>query len=413
VSEASLGGARPFFYGWLVVLAAFLVMFTGFGAAYSFPAFFKPLSDTFGASRGTVSLVFSAAGFLYFILGAVSGPLADRIGPRRVVGFGMACIALGLLAASRADSLAAIVAFYGIGIGVGIGFSYVPAIGAVQRWFVLRRGQASGWAVAGIGIGTMAAPPLAARFIDLLGWRGAYVALGIAVLLLGAVAVLLLRGSPAEMGLRPDGGSVPPPPAGSTATPPPGMTLGAVLRHPVFWQFYLGTGLCCLGTFVPFVHLAPYAQDLGLSRLQGVWLVGLIGVGSTLGRFVLGAAADRMGRGRAVALVILLTGLALLYWLTASGFWTLAVFALAFGLFYGGFVALVPAFTVDLFGLRAASSVIGVLYTSVAFGTLAGPTLAGWAFDTTGSYAWPIVICAAGCLVAAGIIGRLPARLAT
>lgn len=411
MSEASLGGARPLFYGWLVVLAAFLVMFAGFGAAYSFPAFFLPLSNAFGASRATVSLVFSAAGFLYFILGAVSGPLADRFGPRRVVGFGMACTGLGMVAASFADSLAAIVVFYGIGIGIGVGFSYVPAIGTVQRWFILRRGQASGWAVAGIGIGTMAAPPLAAFIIDQFGWRNAYVVLGIGVLLLGAVAVLLLRGSPAELGLLPDGAARPPQTA-AVAGPPPGMPLAAVLRHPVFWRFYLGAGLCCLGTFVPFVHLAPFARDHGLSRLEGVWLVGLIGVGSTLGRFVLGAAADRMGRGRAVALVILLTGLALLYWLTAAGFWTLAVFALAFGLFYGGFVALVPAYTVDLFGLRAASSVIGVLYTSVAFGTLTGPTLAGWAFDTTGSYTWPIVVCAAGCFVAAVIIARLPARLA-
>ncbi|MFC3674090.1 MFS transporter [Ferrovibrio xuzhouensis] len=412
MSEVSLGGARPLFYGWLVVLAAFLVMFGAFGAAYSFPAFFLPLSNTFGASRATVSLVFSAAGFLYFILGAVSGPLADRFGPRLVVGFGMACTGLGMIAASFADSLAAIVVFYGIGIGVGVGFAYVPAIGTVQRWFILRRGQASGWAVAGIGIGTMAAPPLAAFVIDQYGWRNAYVVLGIGVLLLGAVAVLLLRGSPAEMSLLPDGAAQPPQTT-TPAGPPPGLPLGVVLRHPVFWRFYLGAGLCCLGTFVPFVHLAPFARDHGLSRLEGVWLVGLIGVGSTLGRFVLGGAADRMGRGRAVALVILLTGLALLYWLTATGFWTLAIFALAFGLFYGGFVALVPAYAVDLFGLRAASSVIGVLYTSVAFGTLTGPTLAGWAFDTTGSYTWPIVVCAAGCFVAAIIVARLPARLTT
>src|SRR3546814_19803879 len=85
MSEASLGGARPLFYGWLVVLAAFLVMFGAFGAAYSFPAFFLPLSNTFGASRATVSLVFSAAGFLYFILGAARGPLADRFGDRKSV----------------------------------------------------------------------------------------------------------------------------------------------------------------------------------------------------------------------------------------------------------------------------------------------------------------------------------------
>lgn len=406
MSEASLRPAKSaVFYGWIVVFAAFLVMFTGFGAAYTFPAFFEPLSATFGASRGTIALVFSAAGFLYFALGAISGPLADRLGPRPVVGFGMACIGLGLIAASLADSLAAIIVFYGLGIGIGVGFAYVPAIGTVQRWFAAKRGQASGWAVAGIGIGTMAAPPLAAWIIETLGWRGAYVALGIAVLVLGALATILLRASPASMGLQPDGAAAPV--QTNPSATPAGLTMPEVLRHPVFWRLYIACALACIGTFVPFVHLAPFAQDQGLSRIEGVWLVGLIGVGSTLGRFVLGGLADRMGRGRALSLIILGTGLALLYWLIASGFVALAVFALAFGLFYGGFVALIPAFTADLFGLRAASAVIGVLYTSVAGGTLLGPTLAGWAFDATGSYSWPITICAVGCFLAAAIVLRM------
>ncbi|WP_298724792.1 MFS transporter [uncultured Ferrovibrio sp.] len=406
MSDASLSRSKSIFYGWIVVFAAFLVMFTGFGAAYTFPAFFEPLSTSFGASRGTVSLVFSSAGFLYFVLGAVSGPLADRFGPRPVVGFGMACIGLGLIAVSWADSLAAIIVFYGIGIGIGVGFSYVPAIGTVQRWFLLHRGRASGWAVAGIGIGTMAAPPLAAWIIAALGWRDAYVTLGVAVLLLGAVATFLLRASPACMGLQPDGSSAAVE-AASSAAAPAGLALREVLRHPVFWRLYVACALACIGTFVPFVHLAPFAQDQGLSRSEGVWLVGMIGVGSTLGRFVLGGLADRMGRGRALSLIILGTGLALLYWLMATGFIALAIFALAFGIFYGGFVALIPAFTADLFGLRAASAVIGVLYTSVAGGTLLGPTLAGWAFDTTGSYSWPIIICAIGCFLAAGLVVRM------
>lgn len=396
------------FYGWVVVAAAFLVMFTGFGAAYSFPAFFEPLSRDFGASRATVSLVFSAAGFLYFALGAVSGRLADRIGPRPVVGFGLACVGLGMIAASFADSLTGIILFYGIGIGVGVGFSYVPAIGTVQRWFAAKRGQASGWAVAGIGIGTMAAPPLAAIAIEQFGWRGAYVAFGIAALLLGALATVLLRATPASMGLQPDGAAAP-----DTAVPalPAGLELGAVLRHPVFWMLYLACALNCIGTFVPFVHLAPYAMDQGLSRAEGVWLVGLIGVGSTAGRFVLGGLADRMGRGRSYALTMFGTGIALLYWNFAEGFAALAIFALIFGLSYGGFVALAPAYAADLFGLRAMSAVLGVYYTSVAFGTLLGPTLAGWVFDTTGSYSWPILICAAACGVSALMILRLPAKL--
>lgn len=396
------------FYGWVVVAAAFLAMFTCFGAAYTFPAFFEPLSREFGATRGTVSLVFSAAGFLYFALGAVSGGLADRIGPRPVVGFGMACIGLGLIAASFADSLTSIVIFYGIGIGIGVGFAYVPAIGTVQRWFIAKRGQASGWAVAGIGIGTMAAPPAAAIAIEHLGWRDAYILFGVAVLALGALATLLLRASPAVMGLQPDGAAAAPQ---NTPGVPSGLDLGATLRHPSFWLLYAAGGLNCIGTFVPFVHLAPFAMDQGLSRSEGVWLVGLIGVGSTLGRFVLGGLADRIGRGRCLSLIMLCTGLALLYWIVAQGFLALAVFALAFGLFYGGFVALVPAVTADLFGLRAMSSVLGVLYTSVALGTLLGPTLAGWVFDSTGSYTWPILICALGCVVAAGIVLRLPQHI--
>ncbi len=396
------------FYGWVVVAAAFLTMFTCFGAAYSFPAFFEPLSREFGATRGTISLVFSIAGFLYFALGAISGRLADRIGPQPVVGFGLGCVAAGMFAASFADSLSAIIIFYGIGVGIGVGFAYVPAIGTVQRWFVARRGQASGWAVAGIGIGTMAAPPAAAYAIETFDWRGAYVIFGVATLVLGVIATLLLRASPASMGLQPDGASAP---VNAAPAMPAGLELGQVLRHRVFWLLYLACGLNCIGTFVPFVHLAPYATDQGLSRIEGVWLVGLIGVGSTLGRFVLGGVADRIGRDRSLALVMLLNGVALAYWSVAQGFVALAIFALVFGLFYGGFVALVPAFTADLFGLRAMSAVLGVLYTSVAFGTLLGPTLAGWVFDTTGSYIWPILICAVACAISAVMVWKLPPRL--
>jgi Major Facilitator Superfamily len=91
-----------------------------------------------------VSLVFSLAGFLYFGLGVVSGPLADRFGSRRLAVAGMLLTGLGLAAASAARSLPEVYAAYGLGVGLGVGCAYVPAIGAVQRWFVRRRGFASG-----------------------------------------------------------------------------------------------------------------------------------------------------------------------------------------------------------------------------------------------------------------------------
>jgi MFS family permease len=166
------------FYGWFVVAAAFGVTFVGFGSAYTFSAFVESLQRDFGASRGSVSLVFSLAGFLYFGLGVVSGPLADRFGSRRLALAGMILIGLGLAAASAARSLPEVYAAYGLGVGLGVGCAYVPAVGAVQRWFVRRRGFASGLAVSGIGVGTLVMPPLASFLIESLGWRGAYLALG-------------------------------------------------------------------------------------------------------------------------------------------------------------------------------------------------------------------------------------------
>src|SRR5271156_406407 len=166
--------APRFFYGWLVVAAAFAITFVGFGSAYSFSAFVGSLQRDFGASRGSVSLVFSLAGFLYFALGVVSGPLADRWGAKRLAILGMLLVGLGLVLASQARPLVEVYAAYGLGVGLGVGFAYVPAIGVVQRWFVKRRGFASGLAVSGIGVGTLAMPPLAALLIGSIGWRGAY-----------------------------------------------------------------------------------------------------------------------------------------------------------------------------------------------------------------------------------------------
>src|ERR1700688_5097660 len=94
-SETALPNSR-IFYGWFVVAAAFAVTLLGFGSAYTFSAFVEPLQRDFGASRGSVSLVFSLAGFLYFSLGILSGPLADRFGSRRLAFIGMILTGLGL-----------------------------------------------------------------------------------------------------------------------------------------------------------------------------------------------------------------------------------------------------------------------------------------------------------------------------
>ena len=124
------------------------------GWYYSYAAFAGELEATFGASRASVSVVYALCGFAAFTISAVSGPLADRIGPRPLAMAGMGLVAVGLFTAATARTLVDIDVCYGLVIGLGIGFAYVPAIAAVQRWFVAWRGLASGMAAAGIGVGT-------------------------------------------------------------------------------------------------------------------------------------------------------------------------------------------------------------------------------------------------------------------
>jgi len=395
----------PVFRGWIVVAGAFIVMMTAFGVSYSFGAFFDALQQEFGALRGSVSLVFAISGALYFLLGIVSGPLADRFGPRPVILFGMVLVAAGIWLAGRATALWQLYLAYGVGIGVGVGFAYVPAVAAVQRWFLRRRGTASGIAVAGIGIGTLIGPPFAAWAIEAFGWRGGYTALGVAGLVLGIVGCLLIDGPPARRGLRPDGDAGPPP---SAHTPPPGATLGQALRDRRFWWLYAATFVGCLGLFIPFVHLVPYALDHGIDRGVAVWLIGLIGIGSTVGRFFLGGMADRMGRRQAFSLMFLGMALSMILWFFGTDAVILGIFALVFGLAYGGFVALAPALVADYFGARDIAGIIGWLYSSVAVGTLAGPSLAGVAYDVSGSYAVPIILSGVFSAIAAAMIVRLP-----
>jgi len=389
------------FYGWFVVAGAFAVTFVGFGSAYSFSAFLISLQHDFAASRGSVSLVFSLAGFFYFGLGVVTGPLADRWGAKGLAVVGMILVGIGLAAASVARSLTEVYLAYGLGVGLGIGCSYVPAVGAVQRWFVRRRGFASGLAVSGIGVGTLVVPPLASWLIETLGWRETYLAFGIFAVVVGGGMALMIEDDPRRRGLAPDGDAL-----RSDAQPSvvAGAPLVSALTSRRFIGLYAACFICSFGLFVPFVHLVPYALDHGVAQSAAVLLVGAIGVGSTAGRFLLGGLADRLGRPLSFLLMFVGMGFSFVVWFFSTSLWPLALFALAYGVFYGGFVALAPAIVIDYFGAHHASSLIGILYTSVAFGTLIGPSAAGFAFDVSHSYTLPILVSVGAYVVASAVL---------
>ena len=271
-------------YGWVVVWATFVCLALIFGVSYSFAAFFTSFADEFAAQRADVSWIFGLSGLVYFVLGTLGGILADRFGPRVVCSAGMVLIALGLLATSWAPALWMVYLSYGLLVGLGIAFVYTPSIASVQPWFTVRRGLAGGIASAGVGAGTLVVPLLVAMGIAQMPWREAMRLLALAVLVVGLLASALLRRAPAA-GRAGGGGK---------AT---GLSLGETLRTPTFRWFYLATVLASPVMFIPFAHLSASARDLGLDEALAVGLVGLIGVGSLVGRFSIGLLADRQHAG--------------------------------------------------------------------------------------------------------------------
>ena len=363
---------------WVVVWATFVCLAVIFGVSYSFAAFFENFAKEFSAQRADVSWIFGLCGLVYFVLGAGGGMLADRWGPRLVCMTGMVFIAMGLFLTSLAQSLATVYLSYGLLVGLGIAFVYTPSIACVQPWFNKRRGLASGIASAGVGAGTLILPVVVSYLLIEVNWREALQMMSAGVLLIGLTAGFLLKRAPNL--------------SGSTSGQLPGLTLSATLKTPSFKWLYMGTLLGAPVMFVPFAHISAAARDAGVPDAQAVGLVGLIGIGSLVGRFAIGWLADRMGRIKTLMLMQGLMGLSYLVWAGAQDPWMFAVFALWFGLSYGSIVSLLPAICMDLFGGRAVSAIIGTLYTGAALGNLLGPVLAGQVFDMTQSYALVIWI---------------------
>jgi predicted MFS family arabinose efflux permease len=281
----------------------------------------------------------------------------------------------------------------------------VPSITAVQHWFLRRRGTASGLAVAGIGVGTLIGAPLAHELIARIGWRSTYLVLAVLTALGAIAAALLVRRGPEHYGQAPDGD---PPSSHGAAAATAGLSLRQAMRSGPFWAIYVGALLMSFGLFVPFVHIVPFARDAGLGEGFGVMLIVLLGVGSTVGRFLFASLTAWLGRRRSFAMMYVGAGLMLILWSQSSSRPALIAFALLFGAFYGGFVAIAPSLAADYFGARALGSVIGTLYSGVGIGALFGSPVAGYAYDFFGSYSGAILAGAALCFVSFAITMLAP-----
>jgi MFS family permease len=387
-------GARPrFFYGYIVVGAALLILAIMWGAYNSFGIFFEPVLTNFGWTRAMISGALSLSWIVQGVLGIIMGRLTDRFGPRVALTICGFLVGLGYLLMSQIGTVWQLYLFYGVIIGSGMGGSWVPIVSTVARWFVKRRNLMTGIVLIGISIGTLIAPPVASRLISAYDWRMSYIIVGGIVLVVVVLAAQLLRRDPTQANQRPYGESE-------------GEKQEVLETHPFSLreavhtqQFWLTSGMFfCLGfcVYTIMAHIVLHAIGLGISSIRAADILAIIGGLSIASRIVLGSAADRFGNRWVFIIGFILIAAALFWLVPAQEAWGLYLFAAVFGFAFGGCVTSESPLVAGLFGLSSHGLILGVInLLGFTFGAAVGPLIAGYIFDVTNSYQLAFIICAA------------------
>jgi len=380
-----------FFYGYIIVGAAFLAMLVLFGAQYSFGIFFKPMLDEFGWSRALTSGIYSMNVIIQGFFTILAGRLNDRFGPRIVVGLSAVLLCSGYILMSQVNAVWQIYLYYGIFISLG-SCIWVPLVSTCARWFIKRRGMMSGIISSGIGFGMVIFPPVANQLIAGFGWRTSFIIMGISAAVIMLISAMLLQRDPSQRGLQALGSDQANVKWSDSAMQ--GYTLMEAVKTRQFWILCLTffTSNYCVQTVV--VHMAPHATDIGIGAAAAATIISAVGLLSICSKIGLGAAIDKLG-GRPVLVVIpVLIALSFFWLLPSNQLWMFYLFSVVFAIGYGGSSAIQSPITAEFFGLKSHGAILGMLLIGNFAGGAVGPAVAGYVFDTTESYLWAFIICA-------------------
>jgi MFS family permease len=362
---------------WLLLAAAFGTFSVGAGFMHAYTVFLVTFIDVFGWSRAEVSLAYSVSQIVNGVSSPLVGWLVDRLGPSRLILMGGAVLTGGLLASAWATQLWHIVLLYGVVMTLGANcLGLVVFVPLLSRHFVRNRGMAVSVVQSANGFARAFSAPVATLMISGLGWRGAYLAQGafMAVILLPLAS--LFRGIAGQGGRR-------------RVLDTEGWTVRQAVRTPHFWLLFAVYMFTGLGSFLVALHQLAFAVDIGFDKLYAAGVLGMGAFLSLPGVIITGTLSDYVGReisaivtygtsiiGVVFALMITAPDQHLLLWLHAC----------FFGLTWGARGPAITAKTADLFPGPNLGAILGVITIGTGLGAAGGSWLAGFVFDTTGSY---------------------------
>jgi MFS family permease len=376
--------------------ASFVTLVLVQGVTYTFPVFLLPLAGEFGGLRGVAAASFSVHNLAVGVMATAVDPLMARFGERAVLAAGALLLGTGVASSGVATSPLGIFLWFGLIAGLGAGcLGSVAQTVMLSRWFPRSRGTVNGLALSGMGIGMFLFAPLSGALIERFGWRVAFGTLGV-----GAAALLL----PTSL-LAPTLPADPPrEPGRARATGTDEIGLARILPTFRFWCFAAAFFCTPISNMLVQTHQVAHLVGAGIDPHWAATAFGVVGLLSAVGRVVLGALSDRVGRVPVALLSYATTAagtLALMFVRPDGSAWFLYAFILLFGLTLGARGPIISALAADVYGGRAYGPVLGLITLANRLGSAIGPWLGGAIYDLTGSYRHAFGVSVAALAVAA------------
>jgi len=380
-----------FFYGYVVVFAAFCVMIIAGGLWTIFGVFFEPMLAEFGWTRAVLSGATSLRMFLMTLFGIIGGKLTDKFGPRPVVTVCSLFLGLAFFLMSRINTVWQLYLVFGVITAIGMCGFWVPMISTISRWFVKRRGMMTGIVLSGMSLGMIIIPPIATRLIITYGWRTSYTIIGLIAMAVTLLAVQFMKRDPAQIEQFPDGRNKVK--VENLDLSAKNLSLRQAVHTRQFWMLCAIFGCLWFNGMTIWVHIVIHAIDLGISATSAANILAVMGVTGIVGRILTGSLADKIGYRPALLIGFTLILISFLWLLVAKELWALNLFAVIFSIGMAGLTVLEAPLIARLFGLGALSLIMGgVEFASTTIST-PSPIVAGYIFDITGRYQLAFLIC--------------------
>jgi MFS family permease len=361
---------------WRRLAAALALAAIGGVGLWSSVVVLPTVEAEFGVDRAGASVPYTATMVAFALGGALMGRLADRFGIRVPLILGSAMLGIGYFVAASTGSYWSFVVAQAVLIGgLGSSCTFGPLVADISHWFLRRRGIAVAIVASGNYLAGTIWPPILQHAIETIGWRHAFMGLGVmCVVTMLPLTLLLRRKAPADHGAAAANGAH----ATISTMPASPMVLQGLL--------VLAGVACCVAMSMPQVHMIAYCGDLGYGPARGAEMLSvMLGLG-VVSRLASGLIADKIGGVGTLIVGSTLQCLALLLYLPFDSLMSLYVIAGLFGLSQGGIVPSYALIVRQYFPAREAGGRIGLVLMATVMGMAIGGWLSGEIYDWTGSY---------------------------